>query len=280
MAARLQYSNAALVGNWYEDRLDSSHAPIPELERTGKFRVTPLKMRDGPNDPDDYVSTSHAFHQAQRPVVAPPKPQMICRETLPLATSEEGTRLPPRGSRPHGFGSVRPRHEPGHDLRRLETTTHSAFGGKYADTPEKRAAGELQDTSSSFGASMSLGGLHSGQPAGRVLRDNEPRGIRTATGGAATDERLQVAERDDPKVHTFVQRTWLGHDSHAQYVLGAEQYAAQREDMAARAVTYAVPGLGPAAQAGPTRAELAAQGHKFYKRNDTLRRDQGIWSDC
>lgn len=41
---RLQYNNKALVGNWYEDRLDASKAPIPELERTGKYRVTPLKM--------------------------------------------------------------------------------------------------------------------------------------------------------------------------------------------------------------------------------------------
>jgi uncharacterized Ntn-hydrolase superfamily protein len=32
------------TGNWYDDRLDASSAPIPELERTGKYRVTPLKM--------------------------------------------------------------------------------------------------------------------------------------------------------------------------------------------------------------------------------------------
>jgi hypothetical protein len=269
MAARLQYSNDALVGNWYEDRLDRSSAPIPELERTGKYRTTPLKMFEGPHDEQDYISTSHAFHRADRNLPTPPKPQMICRSTLALANEQ---RLPPKGSRPHGFGSVRPRHEPDHDRRRMETSTHSAYGGKYADTPEKR-----RDP-----VEMGHHALQAASPAGLVLplqQEDRRQGIRTAMGGASTDERLQVTQDTDPKCHSFVQRTWLGHDSHAQYVLQADQFAKQRADMAARATTYAVPGLGPSTSAGPSRAEAAAAGQKFYKRNDTLRRDTGIWSE-
>lgn len=114
-----------------------SKAPIPELERTGKYRVTPLKMTE--TTAADYVTTSQHFHSAQVPLVPPPQPQMIGKNTVHLALH---TRQPPADARPHGFGSVVPRHEPHHDRRRLDTTTHSTFGGKYADSEERRREGD------------------------------------------------------------------------------------------------------------------------------------------
>lgn len=129
--------SADCAGNWYEDRLDLSKAPMPELERTGKFRQTPLKMTE--TTPADYVTSSQYFHCAQVPLVPPPQPQIVGKNTVHLALH---TRQPPAEARPHGFGAVVPRHEPDHDRRRLDTTTHSVFGGKYADSQERRREGD------------------------------------------------------------------------------------------------------------------------------------------
>lgn len=103
----------------------------------------------------------------------------------------------------------------------------------------------------------------------------KPSGIRT---GGSTDERLQLGA-SDPKVHTFVQRAWLGHDSHQEYVLRADEFAATRAAMAQRDGAN-VPGLalrGLGEQDAIDRANTHSK--KFFKRNDTIRRDTGIWNE-
>lgn len=257
---RLQYNNRALVGNWYEDRLDSSSAPIPELERTGKYRVTPLKMMEGPQPPELYETTHQRAFVPLAPLVPPAPPQFLSKSTMHLAASALADRLPPPDSRPHGFGSVRPRHEPDHDRRRMETTSHSTYGGKYADTEERK-----RDPSGDANASA----MQHTKAAGKVWADHARQGIRT---GGSTDERLQLGE-SDPKAHTFVQRTWLGHDSHQDYVLRAGEYAAAQQQNR--------PGLALAGLGMQDRVDRVNTDHavKFYKKNDTIRRDVGIWNE-
>lgn len=80
MGERLHYTNRTLVGNWYEDRLDSSKAPLPELERTGKYRETPLKMNRPVNDM--YTSTNAAEHGKKVQPVEPEPIAFVSRETL------------------------------------------------------------------------------------------------------------------------------------------------------------------------------------------------------
>lgn len=254
---RLQYNNKALVGNWYEDRLDSSTAPIPELERTGKYRNTPIKMLPV-QTPDLYVTSNQAFYTPQVPLVVPPAVQ-FSKATLATALHD---RRPPEGSRPYGFGSTLHKHTPGHDARFHQTTTHSTFGGKYADSEEKRA--EVTDDPGRLQMQLS-------RPAGKVFNTHgSASGIRT---GGSTDERLQLGD-SDPKAHTFIQRQWIGHDSHQTYVLNAQQYADQK-------ATQNVPGLALKGLGEQDQIDRVTQDHgrKFYKKNDTLKRDTGIWNE-
>jgi hypothetical protein len=213
--------------------------------------------------PEEYRTTNQHYHTGRTPLAVPAPPQMISKHTAHLALHD---RVPGANSRPYGFGSVRPRHEPDYDRRRFDTTTHSAFGGKYADSPEQRARADPASASESQQRLQS-------SPAGKVNADGARYGIRT---GGSTDERLNLGETD-PKSHTFVQRTWLGHDSHTQYVLNADVYSMERAATAARVSSNAVPGLG--ASAGATPSVLAPPGTKFYKPNDTLKRSTGIWNE-
>lgn len=247
---RLQYNNKALVGNWYEDRLDPSRAPIPELERTGKYRVTPLKMIE--TTPDLYVTTNQRMHAPQVPLVAPPPVRFISKEHMALALHQHQL---PAGTPTSGFGSILPSHDSEHDKRRFETTTHSVFGGKYADKEDKRVRDEDFATTT-----QSL----QEKAAGRVLSAEGRVGIRT---GGATDERLQLGETD-PKSHSLVQRSWLGHDGHVRRALAGPPPPPEKN----------LPGLALKGL-GESGARVMDPDRKFYKKNDTIRRDLGIWNE-
>jgi hypothetical protein len=106
---------------------------------------------------DLYVTSNQSFHSPQVPLVVPPAPQFITKSTLALALHD---RRVPEGSRPHGFGSVLHRHDPTRDMHLLETTTHSTYGGKYADSEEKRREG------------AGLQQVQQSKPAGKVSVDN------------------------------------------------------------------------------------------------------------
>lgn len=253
--AQYSYTNKALLGNWYEDRLDKSHAPIPELERTGKYRVTPLKMIE--TTPDLYVTTNQAFHCAQPALVAPPRPQFLTKDTLQLAL--QARHLPAEVPRA-GFGAPLPRHDPSVDQRVLHTSTHSAHGGRDAEDPAKR-----------------IGPLNTAQlmmeekVAGAAPRAGSRGGIRTA---GMTDERLQLGDTD-PKSHSLVQRSWLGHTSLQGHVEQAALYAARRNQ--ANVPGLALKGLGE--QRPHTRPTVLNGELRYFKKNDTLRRDTGIWDE-
>lgn len=235
------------------------------------------------------MTSNQAFHSLQTPLVAPVAPQMLSKSSLAhgggslleegeglraTALVQDGTHLPQAG-----FGAVLPRHVPEHDRRRHQTTTHSVFGGKYADSPDKRI-----DTSSSAGATQALQSPQS-KAAGKVLTNaGRATGIRT---GGSTDERLQLGD-SDPKCHTFVQRTWLGHDSHQDYVLRAADYSAtiaQRNAGEGNVPGAALAGLDAQDTLGRTSATAGAptaQGgidRRFFKKNDTIKRDVGIWNE-
>lgn len=258
--AQYSYTNKALIGNWYEDRLDKSYAPIPELERTGKYRVTPLKMIE--TTPDLYVTTHQSFHNAATPLVAPPPPTFLNRDTLALALHER--RLP--GDVPRsGFACPLPRHDAAHDKRLLCTTTHSEFGGRDADCEEKRKrSAQIRPMEQSEDAA-----------AGKVLPTHaRASGIRT---GGMTDERLQLGSSTDPKSHSFVQRAWLGHASLQEHVASAPQYA-QKRKQESNAPGLALKGLGE--QSERKNATVLPNGEvRYFKKNDALRRDTGIWSE-
>jgi hypothetical protein len=99
------------------------------------------------------------------------------------------------------YGSVLPYHGEDRDLRMLTTSNHSEFGGKYADSHHKKTAhndSTLEQHEHGFGSRVDKG-----------------RNMKTY---GATGERLKKGLDEDPKNHTFVQRSWLyDRSSYSQY---------------------------------------------------------------
>lgn len=245
---RLQYNNKALVGNWYEDRLDQSHAPIPELERTGKYRITPLKMIE--TTPDTYLSHTHDIHRSIQQVPEVQEPKFINKTNLHLT---QQPRPLPETLPASGFGAALPKHVKGHNHHYLHTTSHSTYGGVYADSPEKRLDRTLP--------------LDPAVPAGKDLNKSSSGGIRC---GGATDERLHLAGAD-PKRHTFIQRTWWNADLHSLET----QYCRDRKNNTVNGGNIdglCLKGLGEG-KGNPLPHEVRR------KNNGTIRRDQGIWAE-
>jgi len=288
MGDRVHYKNATLVGNWYEDRLDKSKPPMPELERTGKYRETPLKMVE--TTPDMYVSTSHAQHRGGRPLKAAPQPQLLTQSNM-FESLEH--RTPPKMLPKKGFGAVLPTHDPEEQRRRWYTATHSSYGGQYAEeetmripplkTTEEKKKIDVSVTVSHAQAGQTPGGLPAAIGGSDLVDKKKGGGIRTA---GATDERLQLHDDVDPKCHTFVQRSWVGTSDHQEYILRADEYERKREEMRAKDAMGAGLVVG-----SPKLVEITTKHAKekhvtmvngevrFFKKNDTIKADSGIWNE-
>jgi hypothetical protein len=267
---RLHYTNKTLVGNWYEDRLDHSRAPLPELERTGQYRPTPIKMsRPIPNF---YETTSSSAHTSfDTPILPTPLHFLTVKNlstadrlTKEIEEKEEGEEVKKvkTQNRAHdrGFGSLLPRHDDEFGFRSNTTTTHSVYGGRDQDQTTER----IHFHNSRLIQTNTL----DGDGKGKILNstDKIQRGVGSTDVLRATGERLCLDAGHDPKTHTFIQKAYLYDRSHLQYYL---------RDPSATQVEWknvdgcSLKGLG----------EQHARNVPKPKRNDTIRQNTGIWKE-
>ena len=109
----------------------------------------------------------------------------------------------------------------------LSLSSHSAYGGLFADSAERRAVLPLIDWESKeqlaadeqFRAQRA-GITHPSQGSGGELSAARRPGGKRCSG--ASGEQLQVGGQVDPALHSFVQRSWLPHRQHF------DQYCAER----------------------------------------------------
>jgi hypothetical protein len=141
-----------------------------------------------------------------------------------------------------GFGNPLPRHGDERDTREMTTTTHSAFGGTYADTEEKRKVPEIQ-------------------PLNPTRKTSRGTGLKTA---GATGERLKVGDTD-AKEHTFVQRSWL-YNRELSGHYNTDRPPRDNDNVPGSGL----PGLGV--------QEPRPERPYYGLTNDTLKADVGIWS--
>lgn len=227
------YENVTLVGNWYEDRHDTTKHLNPPLNRTGQMSETPIKMTRPVDDP--FRSVSHSTYTAPQRYVAPPSPTMVTFETLRHTANITQA--------DHEAAGL-PKHGPERDLRILSTTTHSAHGGKHADRPEMRVVPEAQPT----------------VPAGKTTQEvmANKSGVRS---GRATGEKLKL-ETPDAKEHSFIQRAWqYDREPHKHYL--AEQAAPPAENVPGTSLK----GLGESALLSPSKRSFAKRNDAL--RDDT-----------
>jgi len=253
-----------VLGNWYEDRLDHNRAPLPELERTGKYRPTPIKMdRFIPNF---YETTSSSAHPPFTPAVIPTSTHFLTTANLSTAArltqekeeKEEGEQGKPSVNRlpSRGFGSLLPRHGPEFGQRYNTTTTHSMYGGRDQDQTTERIKFDPLATSQTITSDE-----ENLTRSGRLRR-----GVGSSDFLRATGERLRLDPGYDPKMHTFVQKAYLYDRAHLQYYV---------RDPSVTQVEWknfegcSLKGLG----------EEQARNVPKPKKNDTLRHNPGIWRE-
>jgi len=234
------FANRTLVGNWYEDRLDTKKAEIdPVLARTGKFSETPIKM-NGPVDPDMWKSTAKLEHSRfEKPPPADDK-KMVSLATIHHTIDQ--TAAP----------GVLPRHVPGHDARMFGTTTHTAYGGIHADDADMRVLPPAPSTD-----------RRAGKTSFEVAQ--VAKGVRS---GFAAGERPRVGD-SDPKEHSFVQRAWL-------YDRSATHHIARTRDPSEGVPAENIPGL--ALKGLGTQSIRPRDKEHFPLGNDSLKAETGIWS--
>ena len=174
----LSYDNRTLIGNWQEDRLHGRRpAQQPPHRRVDDSRDTPVQQEQASEGVGQCppVSESSAAFVRHRPQA----------ERAPLEMS--GTAFLHRG-----IQQQQPQQQPPPTLSPLSLTSHSAYGGAFADSEEKR---QLLPAS------------------GRAAQSASQRC------GGASGERLRVGSAFSPSSLTFVQRCWLPHRQHFDYYL-------------------------------------------------------------
>lgn len=241
---RSQYCNTTMIGNWYEDRLDTSKVDVdPRLLRTNNVTETPIKMARKVENP--YTSLQRDSYQMPRRLRPETEVAICTTSTIAYTYGKEPA---------YGL----PLHGPDRTLRELATTNHSEHGGPYASDPSRRPRSSGALTQS--GSEMMAAGVIS---TGRKLPKAHPGPQYTAVG-----ENLSLDPRADPKANTSVQRSWRYTTEHQVY----------RQDFSDKSdYTQNLPGLGFKG-VGIEHPRSTGINHALGRPNDALSDKTGIWS--
>jgi hypothetical protein len=192
------YCNKTLIGNWFDDRLSQAWA-ASNVSNVGQSTLKNNPIASiSKVDTDFYTTSSKAAY-----IVPSAGPKARDYTMMSKGNVYDSSRVPE---------ARLPRHGKDRSLALYESTTHSHYGGKHADSLDKKAF------------KSKAAPLQRMDPASLAKRK---RGIKT---GGATGEVLKVDHTTDPKSHTFVQRAWLYDRSSYQIVNDKAKYDAILEE--------------------------------------------------
>lgn len=235
MATLNGYSTPTLNGNWFESRLDLTKDVPSNVKR--RLSNAPISM--GPY-PDRWKTTTNSLHcrPATNPTYVPAR--MINFSNYHKSPVQE-----------QGVSSALPHHSKDRVTREMSVSSHSAYGGPYADKPENtRVPADIP-------RSIACGITN----VNRTL----------VTPGKQTDSVLGEfvkVDNVDPKFHTLVQRAWMSNQDIYNHYL-------ERPTQQPRHYNQNIPGLPLSTNIfGPSAGRRS-----YAAGNDTLKESTGIFRD-